>query len=815
MSYAFENPANAYCKEDDKLARSDCELLVAPPERKKVLKITVNLTCMDKPIPTPVLKETRQNSQARQNNQVHFQFEPPMNPRTKGNSFGDPMSIAALRERSKEMADHGWNFSAERLSGAPPEHPTPPEYEFTKDEFNWLQGLKLAQVIEEKRARQKEIDQVKQALTWETNEVNTWDCDLFNNESLDEELSAFYGSIGENHIMTDQVPINDEGNLDNNLTISTTRVTLPSTHSIQPWSYSDFHKNPTVSFVDSGISVNDHFPADFMKMSTAGPDTGDFFPDEFDQFSLPDIAMEDFMGAELSNAPSAMPTFPVQEASKADRDSLRSLYSNNIGMGVEFLDAPYDLEDFATDVDHSDDNSTQNQYVGSLYDPERLFTYDADRAYNEKMQYVMAFPDKFLNYNIPPADKTVVRPVQVNKNPAGTTTAATSAQVNASSVPKQHLATGTTTAATSVQVNTSGVPKQCLATPNQEITGSPDRSAAAGNQLLTTLQAHVNSTTGTTVPASTLPVRAVSKLSSDKIASSTPSRLAPYQSQGPNMVPSPRRTNLIPQYDSSDSEHDDSDIGVKALTPSTPSNLRKRGASSVDCSLRGNSAADFNEITSTDSNLKLVKFSTTPVVPSFPPVVPSAVVPSFPPVVPSTPVVPSFPPVVPSTPPVVPSTPANQAHHGVRGVIQANSFASTPVKGSVLNLGPHFYGYQTVTTPTAGGTSTPTTPLTPSFSSSTPYESSYSFTMSPTPSGPRITTVLRGQVLSAPKGRTPENDAAAKARRAHARRAAAAREATAREAFKEAAKQSNTSEPPAKKRLRRSKSKTAEAAAAA
>ena len=35
MPYAFENPANAYCKEDDKLARCDRELLVASVERKK------------------------------------------------------------------------------------------------------------------------------------------------------------------------------------------------------------------------------------------------------------------------------------------------------------------------------------------------------------------------------------------------------------------------------------------------------------------------------------------------------------------------------------------------------------------------------------------------------------------------------------------------------------------------------------------------------------------------------------------------------------------------------------------------------------
>ncbi|MCJ1268230.1 hypothetical protein MMC22_008117 [Lobaria immixta] len=749
MSYAFENPANAFCKEDDKLARSD-----------------LKLTCMNELMPPPVLKEACQNSQ------VHFQFEPPMNPPTKGNSHGEPMTIAVLRQRSKKMTDDGWHFNAESLSDAPPKHPTPFEYELTKEEYSWLQGLKLAQVIEEKRARQKETELWKQELPWETNEVNTWDCDLSNNESLDEELNAFYGSAGENHIMTDQVPINDEGNLENNLTISTTRVTLPSTHSIQPGSYSDVPKNPIVSFADSGISVNDQFPADLRKMSTAGLDTGDLFADELDEFLLTDIAMEDIMGAELSSTPSAMPTFPVQEASKADRDSLRSLYCNTSGMGVEFLNAPYDLEGFATDFDHSDDNS-------SLYDPERLFTYDADRAYNEKTQYVMEFPDKFFN---PPAEKTVFRPVQVNNNPAGTATAATS-----------------------VQGNTSGVPKQCLATPNQDITCSPDRSAAAGNQLLTTLQAHVNSTTGTTVPASALPIRTASKSSSNKLAPLTPSRLTPYFSQGPNMGSSSRRTNLIPEYDSSDSENEDSDIGVKALTPSTPKNLRKRGASSLDCPLHGNSAADFKEITSKDSNFNLHKLPTTSVVPSFAPVAPS-----FPPV----PVVPSFPPVYPSTP-VVPSTPATQAHYGGRSVVPATPYVGTPVEGSVLDLGDSFYGFQGVTTPTAGGTSTPTTPSTPSFSSLGPYEGSYAFTISPTPTGPRITTVLRGQVLSAPppKTRTPPDDAA-KARRANARRAAAAREAAAREAFtKEAAKHSNKGEPPAKKRLRRSKSKTAEAAA--
>lgn len=741
MPYAFENPANAYCNEDDKLARCDRELLVASVERKKALTITVKLTGMKAPMPVHNLK------QAAQSGRPHFQFDPPKR-------FMYPMSLADLKERSKKMAEHGWNFDAKKLSSANPNQGPYSAHELTKEEYDWLSGLKLEQVLDEKRARQAAVYQGKQSLTWETNDVDTADCELFNDKSLDEELNAFYGPTGKVCSKIDDIPIDCEGNVDDNAAMSTPRVSLPAEDFSQFGGCSDFrfHMNSVMSFADSGISVGDHFSADITKMSTAGIDNGNLFPHEVGQLSPPDFTMEDFIVTEPSNAPSAIPTFSVQEASEADRDFFRNLYRNNIGVREQFLDAPYDLEGWATEVVHyCDDNSTQNQYVGNPYDPERSFTQDANLPDSEKTQYPFASPDQFLD-GISPAHNTVVQLGITNNISAGPVNFDISAQFNASDM-----------------LNLS------LAGPKQDAACHPDSSVAAGNQLLTDVQADAGPTVGVSALASTRPFSAESESSSDIIASSSPSRVTPYLPRGSKMLSSSRRTNLLPESDSSDSEREDGDKSVKALPASTPSNMTYPGTCTVDCSIQDCSAADFDEITSMHLNLRQHNLP---------------------------------------TPPVVPSTPTNKGHTCVRNIIRATPENSTPINEKVIA---QMHAYHAMTTPIAAGPTTPTTPLTPSFSTSDPY-TAYSFTASPTPNGPCITTVLHGQTFTTPKKRTPEEEAVIKVKRARARKIAAAKEAAARNAVakeaaarnavaKEAAKQNGTNDQPPKKRARRSKPK--------
>lgn len=729
MPYEYENPTNAFWQEEDILVQKNRELLIASLEYKKVLTITVELTPMEKPILDPIL------TAAPQSHQVRFHFDGPINPPMQENPYSDPAFLANLNEQAKTMTDHGWKFNAEKLSLPVPRLHSSPELEINTIEADWLKHFKLSQVIKERRARQAAMEKAKQSIPWEPNDVNVDDYELFNNASLDKELNAFFGPI-----KTD-VPTNNDGDADDNAATTTTWVPIPETYPSQTEYSTDFDMDLHGPFVDSAISIADQFPAEFGNMSTTGTATGDFFSNELDKFSQPNLTMEDFYTTDFDNVPLASPTFPIQETGEEDRNYFRSLYCNTNGVENKFPDAPHDIDGFATNgvgnqspnTPHDLDgftidginHSSKNQSVSSLYDPKSLSVHDANESYNEKMRYTFAFPDDFLHYNIPPAFKTVVKPGQVNNNPAENTTPDAS-----------------------VQVNAPDVSQQCLATSIENTTRSPDRSAAVGNQLITDLQADANSTLGNFSAPS---IRAESESSPDIILSPPVRRR--------------RQTNLLPEYDS-DSDDTDSDDSVDVLPLSSPVHFRG---------------------TSTANRLAHNKYP---------------------------------------CPRVVPSTPRKRSHSEMQTASPEDSFFNNPVTGTRVNVASHYGSYQTLTAPTpiSAGPSTPTTPRTPGYSSLPPYQSSYSYATSPTPNGPRITTVLHGQVLNTPpKTRTPEIEPKLKAKRlarayAATKAATAAKEAADKEAAaKEAAAQvanhsSGPSEQPIKKRVRRSKLKNAESA---
>ncbi|MCJ1428206.1 hypothetical protein MMC29_006114 [Sticta canariensis] len=722
MPYAFVNPANAYSSKDDKLTRSDRELFVSSRQFGELM-ITVKLTRPMKPNPKPGLKDAPQSSLAQ------VQFDPPSKlTRKQEICLSDPVFLAVLNERSKKMADDGWMFNAEKLS-CPASAPFPLcGSQLTPNETDWLQSMQLAQVVREKRARQAAADQRKQSLTWETSDLNSEDCELFNHESLDEELNAFYGPSRNDCSKNHGISINDEGFVDDNAEMSTAWANLPANHSFQPGSFLEFQMNPNEQFADSGISVDDHFPADFRNQPTTGIDSGDLFSDGLDQFFPEDITMEDFSGAQ---APSAMPTFAVQEASEADRNFLRSLYCNNNGVGESLLDAPYDLEGFATD------EVNQNQDVGSSYDPESFCcTHDTNLSYSEKTQY--ALPGEFLGHHIlPPPRNTVIQQGLVNSNPVGTTNPTTSTQVTAPDVSKQSVATS-----------------------KEAAMHSPDRSAAAGDQLLTNLHANTKSTMGNSTPSSTPSISAASESSSDIVTSLPVCITSHLPQQRSKTLPSPPRTNLIPDYSSeSESEHQHSDDGVKVLPSSYPTNLTKPGASTVDPLTPDSSARDFSgvKVLPFSSPIKLTKPGASTVNhlihDNSATDIDEIIARDFQHELSRL------------------STPTNRGRSGPKSIIQADTLLNDP------NSPCHYYAYHTVATPSAAGPSAPTTPATPSFLGSSPYQSSYPFSASPTPR-PRITTILRGHVLSTPKNQKL-NEHANRAKRARARKASATAKAAA------------------------------------
>lgn len=536
------------------------------------LTITVKLTGTETRTPMPILRDPRQSSRA------HFQFDPPKDLSTRLQKLdSNPRFLAYVQKESQKMLDHGWKFNAQKLSDTNScQLPSP---ELTSAESDWISKIKLTRVLEEKRARQAAIEKSKQSLAWEVNDVNTEDCELFDHESLDKELNAFYGPSPKDHSK-----INDETCVGDNAALSTTWVTMPAKHLFQAGNSSEFHMNPNVSFTDSGISLEDQFPTDFRKMSTTSIDSGNLFIGEFDdQFSTPDITTEDLI--EFSNAPSTVPVFPTQEPSEANRDYFRSLYCNDNGVGEGFLDAPYDLEGFVTtdDVNQFGDNGTQNQYVGSPYDPQAFSTHDVNLSYSQKMQYTFAFPGQFLGYNVPPTANMVVQPGLVSSN----TMVATNPNIP-------------------VQVDSSKVSKQPLATSKIDVAYGPCRSTAPGNQSLTELQAKAKSAMMKSVRTSAPSIPAARKLIPNTIATPSPVRVNTYLPPCPKIVPSSkllpsyRQTNLLPGYDTdSDSDnHDD------VMSRSSPSNLIKLGVSPVDRLVPGKSKADFDKITGTDFNLK-------------------------------------------------------------------------------------------------------------------------------------------------------------------------------------------------------------------
>ncbi|MCJ1469805.1 hypothetical protein MMC07_008447 [Pseudocyphellaria aurata] len=705
MPYAHENPTNAFCNEGDKLERSDLKLF--------------------EPSTQPTLKE------ARNGNRVQFQFDPPMHSSAQEENYcRDPVLLEALKERSKKMTDAGWKFDATSLSEPASGLRSSLEHQLTQHESAWIGQLKLSKVMDEKRAKQAAIDQGKQSLPWEVNDINTEEYALFDKEGLEKELDAFYGFTDMDSSNTFEGPMD----VDNMAATSTDWPTLLASQTINP---SQIEKIPYASFADSAISVNDPFAAEFMKISSSGCDS---FYDEFSS-SPPVVPMEDYLGPEFSTAPSATspfpdlastelnPTFPVEEGGETDHELLRMLNCNNGGLDESFLDAPFDLEGFATDFNPPVNNEPKNSHGSSCYDPFGSSTLDVDRSYNDKMQSAFAFPDTFLDYNIPPTDKAVAQPQQNVPTPPG--------------------------ASCSVNPVASTVSQQSLDISKQDATSSPDRSAAAQRQLLSCLQTNANSTVGKSSPTSVQSVGTRSESSSDIIASSTPARVHPYQPMGSKTRTSSRSASILPEHDSSDTEAGDNGKRVKVLpsnwTPSKrckPNNRASPGRMRVNY---GIVASDVDEISHDDYKLH---HSIDPALRE------------------------------------LPSTPTRRPRQMAHRVTQANSdmsspmsgrsktnlgpYFSTPTKrpasagydmgdpqsnGSEIDLGRYFYGRQTIaSSPDLSEPSTPTAPVMASFPVSTPYHTSYHYKQSPTRGGRSSTTILHGQILGTPQTppRSPE-----------------------------------------------------------